>query len=182
MTPGLEVICGPMFSGKTETLIKRVWQMKHYHGWKVAVFKPVTDTRHENHAVISHNGSSVDAQWLERDAPDLPRDVNLIAFDEVQFFSLDAIPSILDAVRSGVHVIAAGLDLTYRAEPFGPVPALLAYANTVEKLTSRCARCHQPATRTQRLASSSDTVLVGGAESYEPRCVGCFDLNPKGTA
>jgi thymidine kinase len=172
----LEVICGPMFSGKTETLIKRVFNRKHYHGWKAAVFKPVTDTRHMSPAVFSHDGTSIEAQWLERDARNLPHDVQLIALDEAQFFSLDAIPRVLDALHAGIWVLAAGLDLTYKAEPFGPMPALMALADEVTKLTSRCARCHQPATRSQRIVASGDTVLVGGAESYEPRCLACFEV------
>ncbi len=174
----LEVVAGCMFSGKTETLIKRVRQVRDYRGEKIAVFKPVTDTRHAASAVISHNGTQIEAQWLERDAPNLPQDVSLIALDEAQFLSLDAVPRILESVRAGITVIAAGLDLTYRAEPFGPMPALMALADEVTKLTSRCAKCHQPATRSQRLAASAETVLVGGAESYEPRCLACFD--PRG--
>jgi thymidine kinase len=174
----LEVVCGPMFSGKTTTLIARVSEWAIERGGKIAVFKPVTDTRHDESAIISHDGRKIPAKWLERDARDLPRDVDLIALDEAQFFSFDAIPRIIDTLRAGVNVIAAGLDLTYRAEPFGPMPALLALADGVTKLTSRCGKCHQPATRSQRLVSSGDTVLVGGAGTYEPRCVACFD--PRG--
>lgn len=177
-TGRLEVIAGCMFSGKTETLIKRVRQAQHFRGEKIAVFKPITDTRHSASAVISHNGTTIEAAWLDRRAADLPRDVSLIALDEAQFLSLDAVPQILEVVRGGVNIVAAGLDLTFRAEPFGPMPALMALADEVTKLTSRCAKCHQPATRSQRLASSAETVLVGGAESYEPRCLACFD--PKG--
>jgi thymidine kinase len=173
----LELVVGPMFSGKTEALIKRVAEFGFTRsGLKVAVFKPVTDTRHAEAAVVSHDGSRISAQWLERDAPNLPRDVNLIAIDEVQFLSLDAIPNIMGAVSAGVHVLASGLDLTFRAEPFGPVPALLALADNVTKLTSRCSRCFQPATRSQRRVGVPDPVLVGGAESYEPRCLACFDV------
>lgn len=178
VAPRLEVICGPMFSGKTETLIKRVWDVQHFRCGKAAVFKPVTDTRHAVPAVVSHDGTKIDAHWLERDALGLPHDVDLIALDEAQFFSLDAIPRVIEALQAGVRVVAAGLDLTYRAEPFGPMPALMALADEVTKLTSRCSKCHQPATRSQRLVSSGDTVLVGGAETYEPRCFSCFD--PKG--
>jgi thymidine kinase len=176
----LELVVGPMFSGKTAALIIRTEQMENLRNWKVAVFKPVTDTRHDEPAVISHNGLSIPAKWLERDARDLPRDVDLIAIDEIQFFSLDAIPNIMDAVLAGVHVIAAGLDLTYRAEPFGPVPALLCLADDVTKLTSRCSKCFRPATRSQRRVGVPDTVLVGGAESYEPRCLACFTPNGGG--
>jgi thymidine kinase len=171
---------GPMFSGKTESLIKRVTTTLFYYGGKAAVFKPVTDTRHAEPKIVSHDGAEIPALWLERDAPNLPHDVDLIALDEVQFFSLDAVPRILEAMAAGVNVVASGLDLTFRAEPFGPVPALMAYADVVTKLTSRCGQCHKPASRTQRLVTADSTVLVGGAESYEPRCVTCFD--PKGGA
>ena len=184
MMPGrLEIIAGPMFSGKTTTLIARVSEWALERGGKIAVFKPVTDTRHSESAIISHDGRKIPAKWLERDARDLPHDVDLIALDEVQFFSFDAVPRIVEALSAGVNVFAAGLDLTYRAEPFGPMPALLALADGVTKLTSRCSKCHQPASRSQRLISTprgvtGDTVLVGGAGTYEPRCVACFD--PRG--
>jgi len=170
----LTVVAGPMFSGKTESLIKHVRTTRG----RVVVYKPVTDTRHEAAAVISHNGSSVPAEWIARDAPDLPRDVALIAIDEIQFFSLDAVPRILDVVRSGVNVVVAGLDLTSKGEPFGPVPALMAYADSVVKLTSRCSKCNKPATRSHRRVVSTETVLIGGTEAYEPRCLACFD--PRG--
>jgi thymidine kinase len=167
-----------MFSGKTTTLIARVSEWTLDRGGKIAVFKPITDTRHNGTEIISHDGRKIPARWLERDARDLPHDVDLIALDEAQFFSFDAVPRIREALRAGVTIIAAGLDLTYRAEPFGPMPALLALADGVTKLTSRCSKCHQPATRSQRLSPGGDTVLVGGAETYEPRCVACFD--PRG--
>lgn len=172
----LEVITGPMWSGKTETLISRVAEFGLKDGRPMSVLKPVTDTRHATPEIISHDGTRMRAQWVERDLPDLPRDVKLIAIDEAQFLSLDAVPRILDVMRAGVHIVAAGLDLTFRAEPFGPMPALMALADTVTKLKSRCAKCHQPASRSQRLSASAETVLVGGAEAYEPRCFGCFDL------
>jgi thymidine kinase len=171
----LEVIVGPMFSGKTSALIQRAWNLENFFKWKVAVFKPVTDTRHNVSKIVSHDGVAIDAKWMNRDASELPHNVDLIAIDEVQFFSLDAVPRILEAVHAGVRVVVAGLDLTCWGEPFGPVPALMSYADSVTKLASRCAKCHQPATRTQRLSSSNDTILVGGAESYEPRCLTCFD-------
>jgi thymidine kinase len=104
--------------------------------------------------------------------------VALIAIDEIQFFSLDAVPRILDVVRSGVNVVVAGLDLTSKGEPFGPVPALMAYADSVVKLTSRCSKCNKPATRSHRRVVSTETVLIGGTEAYEPRCLACFD--PRG--
>jgi thymidine kinase len=167
-----------MFSGKTEALIKRAYQTEKVYGLKAVVFKPFADTRHQQAEVISHNGTSIPAKWLAKDAPNLPHDVGLIAIDEVQFLSLDAVPRIMEAVNAGVMVMVAGLDLTSKGEPFGPVPALMALADSVVKLVSRCAKCSTPANRSQRLVVSSETVLVGGTESYEPRCLSCFD--PKG--
>jgi len=180
MEPGsLEVVCGPMFSGKTSTLIRRVHSAQA-HGMTVAVLKPVVDTRHDESAVYSHDGTCVSAQWIERDARSLPQGFDLIAIDEVQFLSFDAVPNIMEAVVKGAHVVAAGLDLTFRGEPFGPVPALLTLADRVTKLTGECVKCGRESTRTQRRGGVADTVLVGGAETYEPRCLSCFD--PKGGA
>lgn len=179
VVPGrLEVIAGCMWSGKTETLITRVAEFGLKSGANIAVFKPVTDTRHPTPEIVSHDGTRLHAKWIERGLPDLPRDVSLIALDEAQFLSLDSVPRIVEVMRAGVHVVMAGLDLTFRGEPFGPMPALMALADTVTKLKSRCAKCHLPASRSQRLTASAETVLVGGAEAYEPRCVVCFD--PKG--
>lgn len=179
----LELVVGPMFSGKTESLIKHVTVFASAReSAKISVFKPVADTRFNVPAIYSHNGTSITAEWMERDARDLPILRDLIAIDEVQFLSLDAIPNIMAAVLAGSHVFASGLDLTFRAEPFGPVPALMALADKVTKLTSRCSKCFLPATRTQRRDGrmAGDTILVGGAESYEPRCLVCFD--PRGGA
>ena len=176
MVGKLDVVVGPMFSGKTEALIRRAYQTEKFYGLKAVVFKPVADTRHQHAEVVSHDGTSIPARWIAKDAPNLPHDVGLIAIDEVQFLSLDAVPRIMDAVNAGVTVMVAGLDLTSKGEPFGPVPALMALADSVTKLVSRCAKCSKPATRSQRLVNSTETVLVGGIESYEPRCLACFDL------
>ena len=131
----IEVVCGPMFSGKTETLLKRVYQTERFYCQKAAVFKPITDTRHEVAAVISHNGTSHAAQWIARDASELPHDVALIALDEVQFFSLDAVPRILDAlqfVEQHGEVCPANWhpgDKTMKADPKGS----LKYFESVNK-------------------------------------------------
>lgn len=173
----LEVIAGPMFSGKTEALIHRV-RMAHAFDMRVIAFKPVTDTRHADTFIHSHGGQKIEARMLERDAPELPYDVGVIVIDEAQFLSSDAIPRILDAVRSGTRVIVAGLDLDCFGHPFGPMPILMAFANEVVKLSGKCARCKQPSTRSHRLVRSDASILVGGSETYEPRCAVCFD--PKG--
>lgn len=173
-TGRLEVLVGPMFAGKTTELLRRVVEAEK-NGEKVRVYKPRLDTRHDDASVYSHDGLAVPAQWLGPDwATPFSNGATVVALDEVQFFSLDVIPEILRAMRQGTRVIAAGLDLTSQEEPFGPVPALLALADEVVKLRARCERCGKPATRSFRLVASSAKILVGGAETYEPRCLSCF--------
>lgn len=175
MTSGrLEVLVGPMFAGKTTELLRRIVEAEK-SGEKVRVYKPRLDTRHEDTAVYSHDGVSTSAQWVGPDwSTPFSNGATVVALDEVQFFSLDVVPEIVRAVHRGIRVIAAGLDLTSQEEPFGPVPVLLALADEVVKLRARCSQCGKPAGRTYRLVSSSAKILVGGAESYEPRCLSCF--------
>ena len=173
MNGRLEVICGPMFAGKTEALIGRVQSANDLGG--VFVFKPVSDTRHADSFVHSHNGLKIASCGLEPDARNLPLEAGVVAIDEAQFLSSDAIPRILDVVRAGVRVICAGLDLDAFGRPFGPMPILMAFSNEVTKLSGTCARCNRPSTRSHRLVRSDAAILLGGAEAYEPRCVVCFD-------
>lgn len=177
MNGRLEVICGPMFAGKTEALIQRVKTANDLGG--KYVFKPTTDTRHADQLVHSHAGTVIEALSLAPDAPDLP-EAGVIAIDEAQFLSGDAIPRLLEAVKFGTRVICAGLDLDAFGRPFGPMPILMAFANEVTKLSGTCAKCRRPSTRSHRLVRSDAAILVGGSESYEPRCIVCFD--PKGGA
>lgn len=179
MTCGkLELIVGPMFAGKTTELIRRIMEARK-DGECVEVYKPRIDTRHHTSAVISHDNIQVEAKWVGPDwGTPFTNGATVLAFDEIQFFSGDIVPHIKDAIRKGVRVIAAGLDLTSQEEPFGPVPALCAFADDITKLRARCVQCGQPATRSQRLIQVSGTVLIGGADSYEPRCIECFDPDP----
>lgn len=167
------MIAGPMFSGKTETLIYRVRLARDLS--RTVAFKPVTDTRHADEFIHSHDGLKIEAKCLAPDAPDLPLGAEIIAIDEAQFLSSDAVPRLLDAVRAGVRVIVAGLDLDCFGRPFGPMPVLMAFANEVVKLSGRCSKCGGPSTRSHRLIRSDAAILVGGSETYEPRCVVCFD-------
>ncbi len=176
----VEVIAGPMFSGKSEELIRRVTRAL-IAKQPVQVFKPVIDDRYDALAVASHMGRTLEAQPV----PDvatlearLLEETRVVAVDEAQFFE-PALVDLVDRLASrGVRVILAGLDLDFRGEPFGPMPALLARAEVVEKLTAIC-RCGRAATRTQRLIAGhpahydDPVVLVGAAESYEPRCRSC---------
>jgi thymidine kinase len=176
----IEVIAGPMFSGKSEELIRRVTRAtiaRH----RVQVFKPAIDDRYDRVAVASHAGRTLEAEAVADVAhlrASLSEATRVIAIDEAQFFDAGLVPLVLELADRGRRVLVAGLDLDFRAEPFGPMPALLARAEVVEKLTAIC-RCGRQATRTQRLiggdpAHEDDPViLVGAAESYEPRCREC---------
>jgi thymidine kinase len=175
----LRVVVGPMFAGKTEYLIRAVAEAEEF-GATVAVVKPAIDTRNPGLEIISHAGTRVHATTISRDAHDIPEGIDMLAIDEVQFFSFDAVPKIVEvAYQRGVHVVACGLDLDAFGHPFGPVPALLAFADEVVKLRGTCARCGASSARSHRNIKSRDAILVGGADMYEPRCVGCF--TPAGT-
>ncbi|PLT35883.1 thymidine kinase [Bacillus sp. V5-8f] len=177
--PGwIELICGSMFSGKSEELIKRVSRAQ-FAKQQIAVFKPVLDNRYAEEAVVSHNGTSVIAKPISHSTDifkNLDEKLDIIAIDEVQFFDEEIIEVAQHLADSGYRVILAGLDQDFRGVPFGPVPFLMSLAESVTKLQAVCAVCGSPASRTQRLingapASYDDPViLVGASESYEPRC------------
>lgn len=185
----LEVIVGPMFSGKSEELIRRL-NRAVIARQRVAVFKPTIDDRYHQTHVASHAGRVTPAvavtstaqardllggkgELLDAGAQTLP---DVVAFDEAQFFDAGLVPLALELADMGVRVILAGLDLDFRGEPFGVMPELLSRAESVEKLTAICVVCGAPATRTQRLIGGQPArrgdpvVMVGAAESYEARC------------
>jgi len=173
----IELVVGPMFSGKSEELIRRVTRALIARQ-KVQVFKPAIDDRYESAAVASHGGRSLEAVAVDDTAGIaalLEEDTQVVAVDEGQFFDAGLVPLALELADAGKRVIVAGLDLDFRGEPFGPMPALLAQAEMVEKLTAICS-CGRAATRTQRLIGGhpahfdDPVILVGAAESYEPRC------------
>ncbi|KAA6448091.1 MULTISPECIES: thymidine kinase [Bacillus] len=174
----LELICGSMFSGKSEELIRRV-KRATYAKQEVRVFKPAIDNRYSEEAVVSHNGTSMTSHVIA--APSeiwnhISETTDVIAVDEVQFFDRMIIEVLSSLADKGYRVIAAGLDMDFRGEPFGVVPDLMAMAETVTKLQAVCSVCGSPASRTQRLingkpASYDDPIiLVGASESYEARC------------
>jgi thymidine kinase len=174
----IEVVCGSMFSGKTEELIRRVRRAKIARQ-KVQVFKPALDTRYAVEKVTSHNGIESEAVPVDSSQAILDQiahDTNVVAVDEVQFFDSGVVSVCQSLAERGLRVICAGLDMDFRGEPFGPMPLLMAEAEQVEKLQAICVVCGTPASRTQRLidgrpASYDDPiVLVGGSESYEARC------------
>lgn len=174
----IEVVCGSMFCGKTEELIRRVRRAKIARQ-KVQVFKPALDTRYAVEKITSHDGLGVEAVPVDSAQAILnliEPDTTIVAIDEVQFFGPDVLHVCQTLAERGLRVIAAGLDLDFRGEPFGPMPLLLAEAEQVDKLQAICVVCGAPASRTQRLidgrpASYDDPIiLVGGSESYEARC------------
>jgi thymidine kinase len=179
----VEAIVGPMFSGKSEELIRRVNRCLIARQ-SVQVFKPSLDDRYDAAAIASHAGRTLDAAAVAG-IDDLRKRVlqgiRVVAIDEAQFFEDDLVDLVRDLADGGTRVIFAALDTDFRGRPFGPVPALLAEAELVEKLTAIC-RCGRAATRTQRLIAGrpahedDPTILVGAAEAYEPRCRSCHTV------
>lgn len=183
----IEVICGSMFSGKTEELIRRVRRARIARQ-KVQVFKPAIDNRYHAVQVASHNGLQWEAvpissarEILER----LDPDTSVVAVDEAQFFDWELSSVCNELARRGLRVILAGLDMDFRGEPFGPMPLLMAEAEEITKLQAICVVCGAPASRTQRLidgkpaAYDDPVILVGGSESYEARCRHCHEVPRK---
>ncbi|MBN2908073.1 thymidine kinase [Polycladomyces sp. WAk] len=180
----IEVICGGMFSGKSEELIRRVRRAR-IAKQKVEVFKPAIDDRYHPEAVTSHNGvhtAAVPVRSAKAIMEQVTDDVNVVAIDEVQFFEDEIVDVCQQLADRGVRVICAGLDQDFRGRPFGPTPTLLALAEYVTKLQAICVKCGGPAGRTQRLvngkpASSEEPVIqVGAKEQYEARCRHCHEV------
>ncbi len=181
----LEVVCGSMFSGKSEELIRRL-RRSQIAGKKTVVFKHSLDNRKTTEYVISHNGNRISAFAIDK--PEmilkfLPSDTQVIGIDEAQFFTPQLVDIVLQLIDKGMHIIAAGLDLTFRADPFGPMPTLMALADTVTKLNAVCTICGNDAHFTQRLVNGKPAlyddpiILVGAEEAYQARCRNCFSIN-----
>ncbi len=175
-TGWIEVVCGSMFSGKTEELLRRIKRARLARQ-PVVLFKPRVDNRYDEVKVVSHEGLNADAVPVSSAAELLtrmPKEALVAGIDEAQFFD-DAIVDAAESLASrGARVIAAGLDQDWRGRPFGVMPALLAVAEYVTKLHAVCARCGGAATRSQRLVASEGQLFVGGAAEYEARCRACF--------
>ena len=182
----VELVCGSMFSGKTEELIRRL-RRAVIARQNVQVFKPLIDTRYHEERVTSHNGINFEARPVASSAEILDRikpDTNVIAIDEVQFFDPDVVDVCDELANHGKRVICAGLDTDFRGVPFGPMPDLMARAESVDKLHAICVVCGEDASRTQRLidgrpaAYDDPVVLVGADEVYEARCRYCHEVLP----
>jgi thymidine kinase len=178
MDGSVEVICGSMFSGKTEEMIRRLRRAK-IAKQKVQVFKPIIDTRYNLEKVTSHAGMDFEAMPVNNSKeilPNLKKDTTVVGIDEAQFFD-DGIVEVVEQLADlGMRVIVNGLDQNFRGEPFASIPILLARADKVDKLQAICMVCGQPASRTQRLVNGKPAkyddpvVIVGAAELYEARC------------
>jgi thymidine kinase len=175
-TPGrIEVIVGPMFSGKSEELIRRLKRARIARQ-RVACYKPDIDLRYHRTAIASHSDQTYEActvanvERLKAELFPHLQEIDVIGIDEAQFFDEAIIPLTVELVHLGKRLIIAGLDTTFTAEPFGPIPALMAIADQVTKLSAVCMVCGQPAIHTQRLGQSQELVVVGAAGLYEARC------------
>lgn len=183
----LEVICGPMFSGKSEELIRRLRRAKIAQQ-KVISFNPHIDTRTALHTIASHNGTSLEAITISDPSTithHIAPDIEVIGIDEVQFFSPEILNVVFDLVEQGKRVIVTGLNLDFRGVPFGTIPIFMAIADTVTKLSAICIVCGTDAYLTQRIvngtpANYDDPVVKPGAqEAYQARCRSCHIINKK---
>ncbi|WP_299705307.1 thymidine kinase [uncultured Pontibacter sp.] len=171
----IEVICGSMFSGKTEELIRRLNRAK-IAKQKVEIFKPTVDKRYHDEDVVSHNANAIRSSPIDfaQDMLLLGGSCDVVGIDEAQFFDEGLAEVCVKLANSGVRVIAAGLDMDYLGKPFGPMPALMAVAEYVTKVHAICVQCGDIATYSFRNAVSEHQVLLGETESYEARCRHCF--------
>ena len=173
----IEVVCGSMFSGKTEELIRRLKRAK-IANQKVEIFKPKIDTRYDDAKVVSHDANSILSTPIEHSTKllSMTDGVNVVGIDEAQFFDMD-LPDVAQKLAlRGVRVIVAGLDMDFRGKPFGPMPNLLAVAEYITKVHAICQHCGNLATHSYRLVQDADTVVLGEKETYEARCRTCYHM------
>ena len=172
---GIEVICGCMFSGKTEELIRRLRRAKIAQ-LKVEIFKPSIDQRYDEVNIVSHDSNAIHSTPVPASTNILllSHDVDVVGIDEAQFFD-DQLPYVCETLaNSGTRVIIAGLDMDYMGKPFGPIPHLLASADYITKVHAICMHCGDLATHSHRLVPDNSLVLLGEKESYLPLCRGCY--------
>ena len=173
----IEVICGPMFSGKSEELIRRLRRATIARK-RVEVFKPAIDNRYSDHEIVSHGDSRMQSQVVSG-AEDLLERIDwrseVVGIDEANFMGPQLVEVAQKLADSGKQVIIAGLDTDYLGRPFAPVPELLAQAESITKTLAICVRCGNPAKHTQRLRGTDDLIVVGAADLYEARCRRCFE-------
>lgn len=177
----VEVICGSMFSGKTEELIRRMKRAK-FARQKVEIFKPSIDVRYSEEDVVSHEGNSIPSTPVDSSASILlmAGDNEVVGIDEAQFFDPGIVDVCNELASRGVRVIVAGLDLDFQGRPFGPMPALCAIADDVSKQHAICVRCGALAYVSHRIVAGEKQVMLGEKQEYEPLCRHCYQLAMKG--
>ena len=175
--PGrIEVVCGSMFSGKTEELIRRLKRAK-FARQRVEIYKPAIDTRYSDEEVVSHDSNSILSTPVDSPASILllANDADVIGIDEAQFFDHTLVDVCNELANRGKRVICAGLDMDYKGQPFGPMPALMAVAEDVTKVHAICVKCGSLAHVSHRIVKSDKQVLLGEKDEYEPLCRECYN-------
>jgi thymidine kinase len=172
----IEVICGSMFSGKTEELIRRL-KRAEYAKQKVEIFKPAIDTRYHNEMVVSHNENAIRSTPVSSSSSILllANDMDVVGIDEAQFFDMELVNVCNTLANCGIRVIIAGLDMDFRGIPFGPMPALMAIAEYVTKVHAICIRCGYLAHHSYRLSADKELVVLGEKQEYEALCRDCYN-------
>jgi thymidine kinase len=172
----IEVICGSMFSGKTEELIRRI-RRAEFAQQSILLFKPKIDNRYSEENVVSHQGTAIEAKVIKNSSEilDLWEKEKIVAVDEAQFFDSELANVCVQLANKGARVIVAGLDMDFKGLPFGPIPSILAMAEYVTKVHAICVSCGNLAQFSHRITSDEETVLLGSQNNYEPLCRTCFN-------
>ena len=172
----IEVICGSMFSGKTEELIRRLKRAK-FAKQKVEIYKPCIDVRYSDDQVVSHDSHSIPSKPIDSPACmlQIAEDVEVVGIDEAQFFDASLVEVVQTLANRGIRVIIAGLDTDFMGKPFGPMPALMAVAEDIQKVHAICVKCGSPANHSHRLIASDALVVLGEKDEYEPLCRHCYN-------
>jgi len=176
----IEVICGSMFSGKTEELIRRM-KRAQFAKQNVEIFKPGVDTRYDEEKVVSHDANEIHSTPVPSSSniPILATDIDVVGIDEAQFFDDGLIAVCNQLANSGIRVIVAGLDMDFKGVPFGPMPGLMASAEYVTKVHAICMKCGDLANHSYRKVEKDELVLLGEIDAYEPLCRSCYNYLTK---
>ncbi|MBL7014018.1 MAG: thymidine kinase [Candidatus Marinimicrobia bacterium] len=171
----IEVICGSMFSGKTEELIRRL-KRAEIAQMKVEIYKPKIDSRYSAEHIVSHNQLKMKSVMVHSasDILDLAKDAEVVGIDEAQFFGDDLVQVCHELAKNNKRVVVAGLDTDYKGNPFGPMPNIMCEADYLDKLRAICIQCGNPATYSQRLTLDNSQVVIGETDVYEARCRNCY--------
>ena len=171
----IEVICGPMFSGKTEELIRRLKRAIIAKN-KILVFKPKIDNRYSENLIVSHNKNSIESITINNESEilDIPDDISIIGIDEIQFFSKKIIDICIQLANNNKRVIISGLDKDFKGESFGIMPEILSQAEYITKLNAICNICGKYAFFTKRISKDKEQILLGELDKYEANCRNCF--------